>query len=161
MAVGRERIPEELAARGGAAVARGRDGSGVRLEGAMRAVVPRRRGAVRVCIVYEHSLFAHGIKRLLEQQKALRMIGMLERPAASARDLRRLKPDVVVVEGDEGMGLLECLEGLTAVAISLRGDEATIFTGLAIRVSGPEQLAEAIRSVARRRPRRHGHRGTR
>ena len=110
--------------------------------------------------MYEHSLFAHGIKRMLEQQKALRMIGMLERPAAG-RGPRRLKPDVVVVEGDEGMALLECLEGLTAVAISLRGDEATIFTGLAIRVSGPEQLAEAIRSVARRRPRRHGHRGTR
>ena len=155
MAVGRERIPEELAARGGAAV--GRDGSGVRLEGAMRAVVPRRRGAVRVCIVYEHSLFAHGIKRLLEQQKALRMIGLVERATVSARDLRRLKPDVVVVEGDGGMALLECLEGLTAVAISLRGDEATIFTGLPIRVSGPEQLAEAIRSVARQRARKRGH----
>ena len=86
-------MPEELVARGGAAV--GRDGSGVRLEGAMRAVVPRRRGAVRVCIVYEHSLFAHGIKRLLEQQKALRMIGLVERATVSARDLRRLKPDVV------------------------------------------------------------------
>jgi len=110
-----------------------------------------------VCIVYEHSLFAHGIERLLEQQKALRMIGMVERATVSARDLRRLKPDVVVVEGDGGMALLECLEGLTAVAISLRGDEATIFTGLPIRVSGPEELAEAIRSVARQRARTRGH----
>jgi len=160
MAVGRERMPEEMAALGGAAVGRARDGRGVRLEGATTGMVPRRRGAVRVCIVYEHSLFAHGIERLLEQQKALRMIGMVERATVSARDLRRLRPDVVVVEGDEGMALLECLEGLTAVAISLRGDEATIFTGLPIRVSGPEELAEAIRSVARRRARRRGHRVT-
>lgn len=56
--------------------------------------------AVRVCIVYEHSLFAHGIKRLLEQEKALRMIGMIERPTVSPREMRRLRPDVVVVEGD-------------------------------------------------------------
>lgn len=161
MALDRDRRAQRLSAPGAAAVGQPGDGRGVRPQAAARAAVPRRRGVVRVCIVYEHSLFAHGIKRMLEQQKALRMIGMLERPAASARDLRRLKPDVVVVEGDEGMALLECLEGLTAVAISLRGDEATIFTGLAIRVSGPEQLAEAIRSVARRRPRRHGHRGTR
>jgi DNA-binding NarL/FixJ family response regulator len=121
---------------------------------------PTARKPVRVCIVYEHSLFAHGIKRLLEQQKALRMIGMVERPTVSARDLRRLRPDVVVVEGDGGLALLECLEGLTAVAISLRGDEATIFTGLPIRVSGPEALAEAIRSVARTRTRRRGRRVT-
>jgi DNA-binding NarL/FixJ family response regulator len=118
------------------------------------------REPVRVCIVYEHSLFAHGIKRLLEQQRALRMIGMVERSTVSARDFRRLRPDVVVVEGDGAMALLECLEGLTAVAISLRGDEATIFTGLPIRVSGPEELAEAIRSVARKRAWRRGRRVT-
>lgn len=116
----------------------------------------QQRRAVRVCIVYEHSLFAHGIKRLLEQQKAVRMIGMIERPTVSARDLRRLRPDVVVVEGDAGMAVLESLEGVTAVAISLRGDEATIFTGLPTRVSGPEELADVIRSAARKRGRRRG-----
>jgi DNA-binding NarL/FixJ family response regulator len=113
-----------------------------------------------VCIVYEPSLCAHGIKRLLEQQRALRMIGMVERSTVSARDFRRLRPDVVVVEGNGGMALLECLEGLTAVAISLRGDEATIFTGVPIRVSGPEDLAEAIRNVARKRAWRRGRRVT-
>lgn len=113
-------------------------------------------GAVRVCIVYEHSLFAHGIKRLLEQEKALRMIGMIERATVSARGMRRLRPDVVVVEGDQGMTVLESLEGVTAVAISLRGDEATIFTGFPMRVSGPEELADVIRSAARRRGRRRG-----
>ena len=135
-------------------------GSAVKSEAGARTAMPRGRGPVRVCIVYEHALFAHGIKRLLEQQKALRMIGMVERPTVSARDLRQLKPDVVVIEGDGGIALLECLEGLTAVAISLRGDEATIFTGLPIRVSGPEQLAEAIRRVARTRARRRSRRVT-
>ena len=104
--------------------------------------------AVRVCIVYEHSLFAHGIKQLLEQQKALRMVGMIQRPRLSLGALKRLKPDVVVVEGDTGMAILESLEGLMAVAISLRGDEATIFTGLPIRVSGPDELATAITAIA-------------
>ena len=54
--------------------------------------------AVRVCIVYEHSLFAHGIKKLLEGEKALRMVGLVARPLLSLRGLKRLKPDVVVVE---------------------------------------------------------------
>lgn len=102
-----------------------------------------------MCIVYEHALFAHGIKRLLEQQKTLRIVGMIERPLLSLRGLKRHRPDVVVVEGDGGIAMLESLEGLMGVAISLRGEEATIFTGLPIRVSGPEELANAIRAIAR------------
>jgi len=130
--------------------------SASRAKGRVRRGELAARKPVRVCIVYEHSLFAHGIKRLLEQQKAVRMIGMIERPAVSARDLRRLRPDVVVVEGDGGMAVLESLEGVTAVAISLKGDEATIFTGLPARASGPEELAHVIRSAARRRARKRG-----
>lgn len=114
--------------------------------------------AVRVCIVYEHSLFAHGIKELLEQQKTLRMVGMIQRPRLSLGALKRLKPAVVVVEGDAGMAILESLEGLMGVAISLRGDEATIFTGLPIHVSGPEELATAIMAVAKTAMRRSGGR---
>lgn len=114
----------------------------------LRADLPAR-GAVRVCIVYEHALFAHGIKNLLEQQKSLRMVGMIERPDLSLRTLKRHRPDVVVVEGNGGITVLESLEGLMGVAISLRGEEATIFTGLPIKVSGPEELASALRAVAR------------
>jgi DNA-binding NarL/FixJ family response regulator len=119
----------------------------------------RARGVVRVCIVYEHSLFAHGIKDLLEQQKTLRMVGMIERPRLSLRQLKRHRPDVVLVEGDGGIAMLESLEGVMGVAISLRGEEATIFTGLPIKVSGPEELANAIRAVARP-PRRQAGRRT-
>ena len=107
--------------------------------------------------MYEHSLFAHGIKKLLEGEKALQTVGLIERPLLSVRELKRLKPDVVVVEDNGGMAILESLEGVMGVAVSLRGDEATIFAGFPIRVSGPEQLAEAIRSVARQRARKRGH----
>jgi DNA-binding NarL/FixJ family response regulator len=117
--------------------------------------------SVRVCIVYEHPLFAHGIKRLLEEQKALRMVGMVERQMVSARELRRLKPDVVVVEGDEGMAVVESLDGVAAVAVSLRGEAATVFTGLPIKVSGPQGLADAIRSIAGKPVRRPGKRRAR
>ena len=115
---------------------------------------------MRVCIVYEHSLFAHGIKELLEQQRTLRMVGLIQRPRVSLGALKRLKPDVVVVEGDSGMAILESLEGLMGVAISLRGDEATIFAGLPIRVSGPEELATAIMAVAKTARRTGGRRMT-
>lgn len=104
--------------------------------------------AVRVCIVYEHSLFAHGIKKLLEGEKALQTVGLIERPLLSVRELKRLKPDVVVVEDNGGMAILESLEGVMGVAVNLRGDEATIFAGFPIRVSGPEELVRAIRTVA-------------
>ncbi len=120
----------------------------------------RGRAAVRVCIVYEHCLFAHGIKRLLEQQKALRMVGLIERPQVSLGSLKRLRPDVVVMEGNGGLAVLHSMQGVTGVAISLSGDEATIFTGLPIRVSGPKQLADAIKAVARKRPRARGRRAT-
>lgn len=106
--------------------------------------------AVRVCIVYEHSLFAHGIKKLLEGEKALQTVGLIERSLLSLRELKRLKPDVVVVEDNGGMAILESLEGVMGVAVSLRGDEATIFAGFPIRVSGPEELVRAIRTVAGR-----------
>jgi DNA-binding NarL/FixJ family response regulator len=103
-----------------------------------------------VCIVYEHSLFAHGIKKLLEGEKALQTVGLIERSLLSLRELKRLKPDVVVVEDNGGMAILESLEGVMGVAVSLRGDEATIFAGFPIRVSGPEELVRAIRTVAGR-----------
>ena len=98
--------------------------------------------------MYEHSLFAHGIKKLLEREKALRMVGLVERPLLSVRGLKRLKPDVVVVEDNGGMAILESLEGVMGVAVSLRGDEATIFTGFPIRVSKPKELVRAIRTIA-------------
>ena len=98
--------------------------------------------------MYEHSLFAHGIKKLLEGEKALRMVGLVARPLLSLRGLKRLKPDVVVVEDNGGMAILESLEGVMGVAVSLRGEEATIFAGFPIRVSGPEELVRAIRTVA-------------
>jgi len=114
------------------------------------AVRNRSSPAVRVCIVYEHSLFAHGIKKLLEREKALRTVGLVERPLLSVRGLKRLNPDVVVVEDNGGMAILESLEGVMSVAVSLKGDEATIFTGFPIRVSRPEELVRAIRTIAGR-----------
>jgi DNA-binding NarL/FixJ family response regulator len=114
------------------------------------AVKNRSSPAVRVCIVYEHSLFAHGIKKLLERDKALRMVGLVERPLLSVRGLKRLNPDVVVVEDNGGMAILESLEGVMGVAVSLKGDAATIFTGFPIRVSRPEELVRAIRTIAGR-----------
>ena len=98
--------------------------------------------------MYEHSLFAHGIKKLLERERALRMVGLIERPLLSVRGLKRLNPDVVVVEDNGGMAILELLEGVMGVAVSLKGDAATIFTGFPIRVSGPGQLVRAIRTIA-------------
>jgi DNA-binding NarL/FixJ family response regulator len=110
---------------------------------------------VRVCIVYEHSLFAHGIKKLLEREKTLRMVGLVERPLLSLPGLRRLKPDVIILEDNGGMAILESLDGVMGVAVSLRGDEATIFTGFPIRVSGPDELVQAIRTIVRKdKPRR-------
>ncbi len=123
---------------------------GVSSTSSARTTSPRR-GIVRVCIVYEHSLFAHGIKRLLEPQKTLRIVGLIERQELSTHHLRRLRPDVVVVEGNGGMAIMESLGGVTALAISLRGDEATILSGLPVRVGAPEELAGAIRDAARQR----------
>lgn len=105
---------------------------------------------VRVCIVYENSLFAHGIKELLEQQPALKIVRLVDRPLLSLAKLRRLRPDVVVIEGDSGMAILHSLEGVTGVAISLKGADATVFSGVPLRVSGPKQLGDAIRAVARK-----------
>ena len=110
-------------------------------------------GVLRVCIVYEHCLFAHGIKQLLARQKSLRMVALIERAKLSRGGLKRLRPDVIVMEGNGGMAVLHSIEGVTGVAISLNGDEATVFTGSPIRVSGPKQLAAAIRGVAGKRPR--------
>lgn len=114
----------------------------------------RGRDPVRVGIVYEHSLFAHGIRRLLAREPRLEMVGMIERAGMSASGLKRLKADVVILEGNGGVAILESLAGVVGVAVSLRGDEATIFTGRLTRVSEPEELAKVIRAIARPRRRR-------
>lgn len=118
----------------------------------------RARRPVKVCIVYEHALFAHGVKGLLERDPGLRIVAMLERPAAALATLGRQKPEVVIIEGNGGMAILESLDGAIGVAISLRGVDATIFTGVPIRVSGPAELAGAIRSIGGRHRRRRRRR---
>ncbi len=105
--------------------------------------------------MYEHSLFAHGIKKLLEREKTLQMVGLVERPLLSPRGLKRLKPDVIILEDDGGMAIFESLDGVMAVAVSLKGDEATIFTGFPIRVSGPDELVQAIRTIVWKGAPRH------
>lgn len=103
---------------------------------------------VRVCIVYEHSLFAHGLRRLFEREKAFRVVGMIKRPLTSSDQLRHLRPDVVIVEGDGRVTVLETLEGAMGVVVSLKGEDAAIFTGRPIKVSGPEELVETVRTIA-------------
>jgi DNA-binding NarL/FixJ family response regulator len=134
-----------------------RDGSATRpvasSSRAARSPIP-----VRVCIVYEHALFAHGIQELLQQEPTLSMVGLLERRLTAPRQLRRLRPDVVVVEGNGGLATLHSIESAMGVVISVSGDHAMILSGVPFQVSGPAKLADAIRRAARSgrrsRPRR-------
>lgn len=102
-------------------------------------------------MVYQHPLFAHGLRRLLEREGAFCIVGMMEQPMTSPGRLRRCRPDVVIIEGDADLTILEDLVGVVGVRVSLKGAEATIFTEPPIQVSGPQELIEALKIIARKR----------
>ncbi len=119
---------------------------------------------IKLFILYDHPLFGRGLERLLSQERAIEVVGATLRRDMSLEQLRALRPDVIVVEGDEpslGPSLWEVLKETLpgrVVTVDLDEDRATVYTSRRVMAEKVEDLVNAVRSGGR--PRRGTGRGT-
>jgi DNA-binding NarL/FixJ family response regulator len=106
---------------------------------------------IKLFILYDHPLFGRGLERLLKQETDIEVVGATLRSTMSLEQLRVLRPDVIVVEGDEpslGPSLWEVLKESRpgrVVSIDLDEDRATIYTSRRVIAEKAEDLVNAVR----------------
>ena len=108
----------------------------------------------RVLLVFHNSLFAHSIRVALEGAPRIRLVGELDDWSRVQSEIARLKPDVVLVEEDEGAATDAMLGALRARkspwrVVALRLDETTmhIWSGAGKALRKPQDLYSALRAV--------------
>jgi two-component system NarL family response regulator len=120
------------------------------------------RGSLRVFVVDRHPLIRAGLRHLAESVPDLRVVGDAGSASEARAQLRRLRPDVVLLDSHLPVADLESLIGdlraelpLTRVVITFESDtghEAALADAGASRflhkTSGAAELADAVRAAA-------------
>jgi DNA-binding NarL/FixJ family response regulator len=127
-------------------------------------------GAVKVLVAEDHFVTREGLRRLLEEQDDIVVVGCAANPAEAMQLAQRMRPDVLVTDirmpptnTTEGIDLAhavrEMLPGCGVVVLSQHDDEEYVWAlfadGVAgyaylhkLRVGDAEQLVRAIHEVA-------------
>lgn len=103
-------------------------------------------------ILYRHSLFARGLEKLLEQQEGLMVAGVQVAGDEALAHIRRLKPDVVIVETEGEESEPEKLlsqflrEQVSAkmVCLNLQDNTAILYAGSRYTANSVEDLIRCI-----------------
>jgi two-component system response regulator NreC len=124
------------------------------------------RERLRVLLVDDHNVVRQGLRRVLETNADLEVIGEVGTGAAALREAERLRPDIVVMDVslpdmsgvDVTRALIAQSAGLRVLMLSMHADEAYVAESLAAGAGGyvlkdddDSELAAAIRTVARGR----------
>ncbi len=122
---------------------------------------------VTVLIAEDHRMFRQAIERALARSEGIEVVGVVEDGEAGLEAIRRLAPDVALLDVNmPGRGGREVLgavaqEGLGSRVLFLTGSleqEETYdllaagATGILLKVIGPDEIEEAVFEVARGRP---------
>ena len=121
---------------------------------------------LRILVVDDHPLIRHGLRALLEARRGWRICGEADNGQTALRKIRRLKPDIVVLDlGLPDMSGLEVMRKIfeirpEAVILALSDDEASavaraIFTsgarGLVLKSDGLRHVTHGVQALARRK----------
>jgi hypothetical protein len=111
-------------------------------------------------ILYRHSLFARGLERLLEQQEGVIVTGVQAMGHEAFAHIRRLKPDVIIVETERGESEPETLlsqflrEQASAkmVCLNLQDNTAILYAGCRCMANSVEDLLRCVLTSLMREP---------
>jgi chemotaxis response regulator CheB len=110
----------------------------------------------RVYIVSQTSLFAQGIRSLLQEQPMIEIIGVEDDPIRAMEEVRSLHPDVVIVESSQEenrrLTLDIILQNNTpgrVVAFDLKHNNAIVYNRHQVLSMRTEDLVQTIRGEAR------------
>jgi hypothetical protein len=110
----------------------------------------------RVYILYQHSLFAEGIRSLLRHQPTITIVGAEKDKTQALKEVKALKPAVILVEEAAGEPLrsaaLDFVHGRAAarvISLNLDHSAATVYDRGSVRMSTPVDLLHAVRGCPR------------
>jgi DNA-binding NarL/FixJ family response regulator len=119
---------------------------------------------IRVCVVENEALVREGLRRVLELDEEIEVIGEARDGVEALEVLRKLMPDVALLDMRmprlDGVGVLEALRSDAAAPPCLvltTFDDADAFLaavragarGYLLKDASPDELSEAIRSLAK------------
>lgn len=106
----------------------------------------------RVLILYHNPLFAEGIKSLLEKKEGLEVSAVDATKPGALEYLRRVRPEVVVMEEDgesDGLavgGIFKERHDVLVIALKLGDNTMNLYYNQQVTVARPEDLTDAILS---------------
>ena len=110
----------------------------------------------RTYIVYENGLFAQGVRSVLEEQCAVKVVGMESDVAKALKAVRSLQPEVIIVEECTGAhqrmrlgALLHSAAAGRVVTLSLNHAFATVYQRNRVPATGLGELVRVVRGVAK------------
>jgi DNA-binding NarL/FixJ family response regulator len=111
-------------------------------------------------ILYDHSLFARGLERLLEQVGGVQVTGLAGRGEEAFAQVKALKPDVVVVEAGRGESEPEMLLSrllvercrAMVVRLNLEDNNCVCYSGCRCTVNSVEDLVKCVVSTMTPQP---------
>ena len=110
----------------------------------------------RTYIVYQHALFAEGVRSVLEEQNGVQIVGMEKDIGKALKAVRSLRPEVVLLEEPSSKKaqwpFLQLATAGRVVTLSLDHAFATVYDQERFPASDPAELAKAIRGNGKRKP---------
>ena len=109
----------------------------------------------RTYIMYRNELFGQAVRSLLERDGGVSIVGMESDLTQARRDVRKLRPEVILVEEPMDHGMIwPCVEAAGTrriVTLSLEHVYATVYDFLRTSATDPAGLAKTIQG-SRPRP---------
>ncbi|MBE7553342.1 MAG: hypothetical protein HS126_19905 [Anaerolineales bacterium] len=107
-----------------------------------------------IFIVSSHLMFSRGLESLLSQDNELKIIGQETDVKQAIKQIKELRPDVVIVYGDETRGLSPSLiieilnihSGTKVISLSLQNNIFHVYQTFQKVALEPEDLFKAIKS---------------
>ncbi len=110
----------------------------------------------RVYIVYQHSLFAEGIRSLLGNQPTVEIVGTERDKVKAFKDVKALRPSVVLIEECKAdpqqsatWNFLHRQGAGRIIALNLEHNAATVYERESLAISTPCDLLHAVRGYPR------------
>jgi len=103
-------------------------------------------------ILYSHSLFAHGLAKLLQRQDGFTITGVEKTGREALAHIKQLNPDVIIVEGEQGKPEPEKLLSrflreqphTRMVRLNLEDNTAFLYSGSRCTANSIEDLMQSV-----------------
>lgn len=103
-------------------------------------------------ILYNHSLFAHGLEKLLQRQEGVTVAGVEKTGREAFDHVKRINPDVIIVECEQRKSEPEKLLArflreqpkAKVVRLNLQNNTAFLYSGSRCTANSIEDLIESV-----------------